>query len=83
MNSILQAGPIAGGKDPRDGRETSSHLTPLAMKPKKNTMIEQSQEKYTTRTSGTFLRMQSVGSIWEKHKRMTILANPISRHHPS
>ena len=31
-------------------------------------MIQQSRDKYSARTSGHFLRMQSIGSIWEKHK---------------
>ena len=70
MNSIPQAGLIAGGRDTGDGRQTV-FFTPLD--PEGNDTEEKYDDltkpkKYTTRTGGRFLRTQSVGPFRKKHK---------------
>ena len=70
VNSILQAGFIAGGKDPQEGRQTV-FFTPLGL------VGDETEEEHDDitkprhlhkRTIGKFLRMQSLGSIRETQK---------------
>ena len=71
MNSILQGDLIAGGRDTQEGRQT------VFFTPFDRTGDETEEEddaltkprKVPTRTGGRFLRMQSVGSLWKKHKK--------------
>ena len=80
---ILQAGLIAGGRDPEEGRLTVffTFVDPTA----EETIISQIQENYTTRTGGQIYQVAIHWVNLEKapDKGFTSLADPISRYHPS